>query len=62
VENQRKLNNIQELQFWKPSQPVRQRFNRVQSERAGTVSVILGATKMGASLRRAQEEELKALL
>src|SRR6267142_3551534 len=49
VEKRRKLNNIQELQFWKLSQPVRQCFNCVKWERAETVCVIRKATKRGAS-------------
>src|SRR5882672_10419427 len=49
IEKQRKLNNIQELQFWKLSQPVRQCSNRVQSESPETVCVIRRATKRGAS-------------
>src|SRR5712664_1266107 len=49
VEKQRKLNNIQELQLWKLSQPLRKRFSWAQIERGGTVCVSVLTTKMGAS-------------
>jgi len=59
---QRKLNNIQELQFWKLSQPVRQCFKCVKCERAETVVFISWATKKGRIFRRALKSKLNVTL
>src|SRR6266849_2590590 len=49
VKKQRRLNNIQDLQFRKLSHPVRHCFIPVQSERAGTDCVRAQTTKRGSS-------------